>query len=714
MKRHATHPWLAGVTGALAALLALPFSSAQTEVPPERDNTSASSQLPKLDAPPPKSIGKLAVTFIGASAFNEKKLREGIARQIRTIEESRLDAANAYDAAFFLESFYRKNGYSQVTAKGEIVGPWSLRLIVAEGPLNTVGSVTILGNKSHTVDDLTKYLLGPTRERFPRIKKTTDLPFVEADVQAGAGLVTRLFAAEGFPLAVIEPPEFRFEADAVDITLRVTEGPQYWFGPITFVGAPYPRTDLLPLLDFETGKPFTPGRLETMRQKVEDFLKKRGHFTAKVEARADREKAPGVIVPAAFVITAGPRFRFDGVTLQGLRDVRPRFVENRFATLHGQIYDPDKIDEKFREMIQTGLFRNLRIHPKVAEDNQIRLDIEIEEAKPKEFGIGIGYGSYEGAIANLSYTDRNFFHSGRPLTFRVEYTSRGYKGEVLWSDPWFFESDFRFRARLYAQTREVDGYSKFELGLQPTLTRNITKQWEISAFVLAKRVTIQDASIFPATLVGPDEYLANSIGISTTLDFRNNPANPTRGFIGTATFDAASAALGSEVEFLRGTARFSYYLPVTKRSDLAFGARAGIISPLGKSSRRPTASVPAGLPIDERFFSGGSTTVRSFAERELGPKDLNGVPIGGEAFTVFNIEYTFPVYGDVKGAVFADAGNLRARAGDFSLSDMRYGVGAGLRYNLPFGPIRLDYAVNPSRRPGEDVGAFHFSIGVAF
>ena len=236
MKRHARHLWISAAAGALAAMFAASFSFAQTESPPERETRTESKQLPKLEVPQPKSMGKLAVSFVGAKAFNERQLREGIARQVRTIEESGLDAPNAYDAAFFLESFYRKNGYSQVSVKGEITAAWSLRLVVAEGPLTKISTVTILGNKSHTTDELTKYLLGPTRERFPRIKNTKDLPFVEADVQSGAELVTRLFAAEGFPLAVIEPPEFHFDGGVVDITMRVTEGPQYWFGAITVSG----------------------------------------------------------------------------------------------------------------------------------------------------------------------------------------------------------------------------------------------------------------------------------------------------------------------------------------------------------------------------------------------------------------------------------------------------------------------------------------------
>jgi outer membrane protein assembly factor BamA len=120
------------------------------------------------------------------------------------------------------------------------------------------------------------------------------------------------------------------------------------------------------------------------------------------------------------------------------------------------------------------------------------------------------------------------------------------------------------------------------------------------------------------------------------------------------------------------------------------------------------------IPIDERFFSGGATTVRSFSERDLGPHDPKGNPIGGEFTTVFNAEYTFPIFGELQGALFADAGNLLPSSEDPGLNDMRYALGVGLRYKLPIGPIRLDYGFNPDRRPGEDSGAFNFSFGFAF
>jgi outer membrane protein assembly factor BamA len=187
------------------------------------------------------------------------------------------------------------------------------------------------------------------------------------------------------------------------------------------------------------------------------------------------------------------------------------------------------------------------------------------------------------------------------------------------------------------------------------------------------------------------------------LDYRNNKVLPTKGFIFTTALDFAPNGIGS-ISFVRGLVRAAGYVPVTTKSYLAFGARLGLISSLSSEQ----------LPIDERFFNGGATTVRSFSELTLGPKDRVGYPLGGQGFTVFNIEYAFPIWGDLYGALFTDAGNVIESAADFGLESMRYAVGCGLRYNLPIGAVRFDYGLNPAPKQGEAQGAFHFAIGVAF
>src|SRR5213082_1883940 len=171
------------------------------------------------------------------------------------------------------------------------------------------------------------------------------------------------------------------------------------------------------------------------------------------------------------------------------------------------------------------------------------------------------------------------------------------------------------------------------------------------------------SEIRPSVLLGPKNYQVDTIGLTNTLDFRENPYVNPRGFLIGNTLDVASSALGSDIEYVRGTMRVGYYLPFgpkpltpgvvvdeptgtpfqrwLRQSSIAFGARVGIIHSLTNGGSDEATEIP----IDERFFNGGATTVRSFGERDLGPHDNHGHPVGGEFFTVFNVEYTFPIFG---------------------------------------------------------------------
>ena len=120
------------------------------------------------------------------------------------------------------------------------------------------------------------------------------------------------------------------------------------------------------------------------------------------------------------------------------------------------------------------------------------------------------------------------------------------------------------------------------------------------------------------------------------------------------------------------------------------------------------------MPIDERFFLGGSTTVRSFQQRELGLAPGKPAPTGGSAYSLVNLEADFPLWNKVRGTVFFDSGSLSPDGLNIPTSNFRSGIGLGLRYALPVGPIRLDVGINPSPRPYEAWGATNLSFGFAF
>jgi outer membrane protein insertion porin family len=686
-------------------LLAIFFASAQvpllaaTNVEHFQENPVA--QLP---TPAPSAKTRVVIDFDGATHYTEPVLRGAIADQISAIETSGLSSASADDAAFFLSIFYRKNGYSQAEVKWEIRGSNRLRLKTSEGPLTTVDQVRITGNRFFPEPVLREYLLGATRERFPRARAA--LPFVEGDIETGVERIGGLYQAEGFLDSTIDPPEFKYSRDgrSGSVVVTIHEGTQYHFGKITFGGdlVFFPQTPLLNELKPFLEKPYTRLQVSNMQRKVIHFYKSRGYFQVKVEVVSEPEQDRNGIVPVAFHVESGNIFRFDGVSVTGLDRLRPGFLPNRFAKLRHKFYDPAKLDAVYQEMMRTGLFKNLRVTSKALSSNEVELDLDVEEAKAKEIGFSIGYGTFEGAILGLHLGDRDLFGTGRPLALNIEASQRLLKGELLLIDPWFLESDLSLRLRLYALTQDFDGYSKLETGFRAELSRKFAKKLELTLFTITREVEITSAGIDPLEL-GATNYFVSGLGLAATLDLRDSPINPRKGFVLNGTVDSATQFLGSSIEFVRGTFRLSYYLPI-KKSLLAFGARAGIIQPFGSSAE---------IPIDERFFNGGSRSVRSFAERELGPKDINNFPIGGETFSTFNVEYNVPVVGDLDLAVFADAGSVGESAGS-GLGLMRYGVGAGIRYRLPVGPLRLDYGFNPSRRAGESTGAFHFSFGFAF
>jgi len=722
--RHAgKRTWLQIASLGLAVVLSFvgvaAFGQSAAKVPKVEEKDKAEKAVKKEQEK--KAQRTSVIEFRGEAAFKEKELRSILKEQITTIDDYGLTPARGDDAAFFLELFYRKHGYAKVNVRYSIDGD-RLLLDIKEGPLVTLGLVNFVGNQHQTSDVLFQYAVGPTRERYSSMQQK--LPFVAADVEEGADLVHRLYIANGYLDAKVDPPIYHYAEDGshVDATIPITEGRQYSFGTINFSGQTIYGSEALhgQLLDL-IEQPYTDSRVSDIPRRLQTYYRSRGYYEAKVDATGNTEAATNGRVPVFVSVTPGPLYHFDGVQVTGLQRLRPSYVTRRFSKFSGQTYSPELVDEKFRELMKSGLFTVLQIKPTPIGGNALRLDISAEEAKSKEVGLALGYGSYTGGIVGASFRDRDLFGYGRPLSTLAEWSGRGYKFEILWEDPYFFDSDFGFKAKLAALTFDFDGYSKFESGLRLDFTRKLSKQYEVGLVLSARHVDVTSADI-DKTLLGNTSYFVSSIGLTQTLDLRDSKVNPNRGLVVDNTFDFATSALGSNVDFLRATARVTYFIPFghepapghpDRRTLLALGARAGIIHPFNGDN------TVAEIPIDERFFNGGSTTVRSFGERDLGPHD-HGDPIGGEFFSVFNVEYTFPIYGELLGAVFFDAGNLLPNSTDpfehvtAGFDEMRYAVGVGLRYKLPIGPVRLDYGYNPDRRPDEDVGAFHFSFGFAF
>ncbi len=217
-------------------------------------------------------------------------------------------------------------------------------------------------------------------------------------------------------------------------------------------------------------------------------------------------------------------------------------------------------------------------------------------------------------------------------------------------------------------------------------------------------VNLRDIRVNPRTQNFPDEtgtiQIARLSG-SYIRDQRNDPINPTRGDYITGTFQVANRAFGSEVNFTSLFAQGSFFRPA-KDAVIATSVRLGWNQPYGGTKS---------LPITERYFAGGSTTLRAFSLDEAGPEG------GGNALAIINAEYRFPIpflISDLGGAFFYDTGTTFPRLSDFNFGDFTHTAGFGFRYETPLGPIRVDFGFNLNRQPHESHSKVFFTLGHTF
>jgi outer membrane protein insertion porin family len=195
-----------------------------------------------------------------------------------------------------------------------------------------------------------------------------------------------------------------------------------------------------------------------------------------------------------------------------------------------------------------------------------------------------------------------------------------------------------------------------------------------------------------------------SVSTSLFYDRRDNPFNPESGSINGIVFKWASKAFLSETDFLKVTVQSSWFFKLRKRIVFACSLKGGTAYAFEGTKE---------LPLVERFFLGGRTTVRGYSHDTLGPKGEDGSPTGGNAFALLNAELRFDVGKGFGLVTFVDGGNVWQLVEDVD-GDLEYAAGAGLRYNTPVGPLRLDYGYKLKKEEGLSSGEVHFSFGHAF
>ncbi len=649
---------------------------------------------------------EVPVKLRGASASMLSSVDEVVAAQLDLSADTEPSAALADDLAFFVRRHYLAQGYLKAHVEWALEAG-SIVLLVEEGVQQHVGKVTFEGNPGLDVAEMRRYLLRPTRERVGRFAKT--LPYVEKEVAGGMDLVHRYILSQGYVDAEVEAPvAANHEDGTTDLNMVIRPGEQWHVGAVELEGEP---ALLSGLLRFEAraleDQVVNEAHIENARRQMEGEVQARGYFAAKVSTTTTR--AANKHLDVTFKVVPGPLHKVTSVEIDpAFSKGAARLLGSGFRPLTGHVYDSPRAELAYKHLIDTGIFEHLEMEPKVVGEGELALAFRGQEAKRYSIGLSGGYDTFLGAMLGVEYKDVNFFDTGGTFSTKVLGTQLGLQAEVQWKDPALFNSPYALALDVKPETFTFDGYTRHTLGVRAAVSRDFTKHLSMELYVGTSVSTVTSPTLTPLE-VGPESYTLGTAGMTLIYEARDNPVSPTRGWFASATVeDGYVAGSSMQINYIRTDFAASYYQPITNKWRSAIGAHFGSLI-----SGAPVEDIP----IELREYNGGAKGVRSFAERALGPRaPQDGTPLGGTQFETFSGEISYEIVKNLEVAGFMDVGSLTTDKASIlpRFNDLRYAAGMGLRYRLPFGPLRIDYGVNLDKRPGESSGALHIGFGFAF
>lgn len=655
----------------------------------------------------------LDLAFEGQTTFSERDLFRVLAVPLADFAKTAYRKSAIDDMAYEVERHYNAEGFPFATVAYDYDEPTGTRqkpravLRIVEGPRTALAEVTFDGNDAISAGTLREFFSPSSR----RVWEETRDDYVESRVSAALSEIAREYIVRGYMDVSVADPTVTFDADRTHANVHVSieEGTAYKLAAVRFNGdLVFAAGELEACAAPFLGEPFAERVALEIEGRVEDLYAGRGYADVRVEHGTRQVSADGRVT-LDYQVAPGPVVKIGSIAVHGDDKTNEGFVLSRLQLEPGDVYSRAKERESHSRLYQTGLFKSVKLalEPDPADTTTRALTIDLEESPSLEVFLEPGYGSYEELRLSGGVRERNLFGRGLILQGEGTLAHLAQRGKLSIIDPWFLGSDVSADFSIFGNQRQEPSFDKSELGAGIDFKRRSGRFHETNLGYQYKLSDVSNVDIVdPVPEGAADDVNISSIALTHTYDRRDDVIQTRRGLLTKATIEYADKTIGSELDFVRLRLTQSMFVAMTENATMGFSFRTGFIAPTHGTET---------IPLQERFFNGGENTVRSFQENELGPKDSDNNPIGGEAWNAGSVEWRNTIRGSLDGALFYDIGNVVLEYDDyFEFSGLREAIGIGLRYQLPVGPMRLDWGVNPDPDGDEVRSVLHFSVGMAF
>jgi outer membrane protein insertion porin family len=668
-----------------------------------------------------KAGPKLAVDFEGNDKLSKKKKLKKVLTFWNDRDVSEDTVSEDLDK---LVDYYKKQGFYfvKITSRMEEAAKpptVTVTYVIKEGPRSKLEHIIITGNETLKTDRIKKAMELYESGIIFKERVTDDA------VKQDAERIRNLYESEGFLKAKVqpEPIEFTDNDTEASVTFAITEGPRtYVLSREIIDGDGVPKKKIEAAIKQKVGEPFNPQQVKADQNNILNQFSEAGYIGATMDTKREFEDE-GRGVDLSYVIKQGDPVKIGKIILRGNDAVKDVVVLRELLIKTGEPFDYEKILRSQQKIYRLGLFSQVRIQPVDPEKSESTKDmlVSVREREAGRVEFGAGYGDWDKlrGFAQVGYV--NLFGLGHSISLRGDESFKQTKVVATYKWPWFLGLNLGYRTSLVYLNADKPNYhildyigiTGFDKTFGDHITSSLNYQYERVKF----------SNIAPGAELNPEDLNKSSLASvipSAVFDYRDNPFNPTKGSLNAVIIKYASTYFGSTVNMLKATAQTSWYYPVYKDIIAGISARGGIASSLA-----PVMDIP----ISERFFIGGASSLRGYAYESVAPLNRLKHPVGGDSMAIFNFELRFPLPYDFGLVTFLDAGNawllnknVKVSAGlgrtptvtSSGTNGLRYGAGLGIRYKTPVGPLRLDYGFKVDRRPGESIGELHFTLGEAF
>jgi translocation and assembly module TamA len=501
-------------------------------------------------------------------------------------------------------------------------------------------------------------------------------------------------------------------------------------------------------LALKSGAPAIAAGVLAAGERLRNALGDEGYAFAKVDPPTARRDPANRVLDVRFHVVTGARVEIGQIQLLGLKDMDETFIRRRLLVHTGEQYGATKLETARRDLLALGVFSSVGVSIGSSTDSEGRVPVsfQVREKKPHAVGVTAAYSSDLGGNAGVSWTKRNISGKADSLALSASAIDLGggtasqgigYDVSGKYTIPQFKRRDQTLQVSVGGLKQSLDAYDQTAATAGVTLTRKLSSVWNASVGFTAERERIHqecfaangsdqnlDISAQPlgplqpggcsyhyTLLALPITALYNDTGQESPLSDATHGLRLSLSLAPTFSIGRPSA------QFLVTQVSGTFYYDLHKlhlnadagRSILAVRALAGFAAGAHELS----------LPPDQRFYAGGSGTIRGYRYQSVGPQFPDGNPIGGTAINAGSAEFRQRIGTNFGAAVFVDAGNVSRNLNPLN-GALRFGAGAGVRYYTPIGPLRVDVAVPLNKRPktatsrGDDSFEVYIGLGQAF